>query len=413
MRRGLRSLAALVLAATTLVQPLPAQAQVAPPPGLETDAEGLWEQANTAEREAKASGALISDPALNTYLREVMCKVAAERCGEIRLYVMDRPAFNALMAPNGYSEIWSGLLLRARDEAEVAFVLGHEATHYDEAHSIAMLRTVRARANRAMVAGVVIAVAGAAAAANSPNNAGSILDASSVLSDAVYLGTLASVFGFSRENEEAADHEGFERALAAGYDPTAGETLWQSLVAEVAASDYPAVRRSLARNSVFATHPVTAERIAALRAQAEAKGTVAGTREAARYRAAIRPFLVRWLRTDLRRRDFGQTMHLIARLRDDGEDLGVLSYMEGEVYRIRRQDGDQARAKSAYSAAITHPDAPADAWRELGVLERRAGNLAAAREHFGTYLARAPNAPDAALISEELQSLTDREGQTP
>jgi Zn-dependent protease with chaperone function len=408
-----RPFAGLALAVAACMQPLAANAQVPPPPGLETDAIGLWEQANTAEREAKASGALITDPALNAYLREVMCRVAAEQCGEIRLYVMDRPAFNALMAPNGYSEIWSGLLLRARDEAEVAFVLAHEATHYDEDHSIAMLRTVRGRANRALMAGMVIAVAGAAAAANSPNNAGNILDASSVLSDAVYLGTLASVFGFSRENEEAADREGFERSLAAGYDPRAGETLWQSLVAEVAASDYPAVRRSLARNSIFATHPVTAERIAALRAQAEAQGTSAGNREAARYRAAIRPFLIPWLRTDLRRRDFGQTMHLIARLREGGEDLGVLGYMEGEAYRLRRQDGDTARAQTAYSAAITHADAPAEAWRELGVLERRAGNISAARAHFSTYLARAPTAADAALIAEEVQALTAREGQTP
>ena len=62
---------------------------------------------------------------------------------------MNRPAFNASIAANGYMEVWSGLLLRVDDEAQLAFVLGHEIGHYRERHSVALMRTLRGRANAA------------------------------------------------------------------------------------------------------------------------------------------------------------------------------------------------------------------------------------------------------------------------
>ena len=68
--------------------------------------------------------------------------------------------FNASMAPNGYMEVWSGLLLRAEDEAQLAFVLGHEIGHYRERHTLATLRAIRGRAGAAMVFSIIAAGAG-------------------------------------------------------------------------------------------------------------------------------------------------------------------------------------------------------------------------------------------------------------
>jgi len=373
-------------------------------PASDAAGAGLWDLADRAERDARTSAELNADPALNAYLREVACRVAAGHCADIRLYVMNRPFFNAMMAPNGYTEIWSGLLLRADNEAEAAFVIGHEIGHFTESHSLAMQDIVRQRTNAAMVAGLVISVAAAGSAANSPNSAGAISDAASGLSNLVYLGTMASLFGFSRSMEEDADRLGFERARAAGYDPSAGASLWRSLVTETQASDSVRVRRSVTRGSVFSTHPVTTDRIAALDAMAAAQGT-GGELNRERYRAAIRPFLGAWLRDDLRRRDFGQTLSLIARLGQRGEDLGVLKYFEGETYRTRRGDGDLARAQEAYAAAITYPDAPAEAWREHGTALLRAGDRPGAIAAWETYLARAPEASDRALYEQDLQAL--------
>ena len=243
-------------------------------PAINTDEGGLWGMSDRTEQEARNSGQLENDAALNAYLYEVACRVAADACGDIRLYVMNRPYFNASMAPNGYTEVWSGLLLRVEDEAQLAFVLGHEIGHYRERHSLAMLRTIRSRAGVAMVFSIITVGAGVG-----------------IIGDIVYLGTIASVFGFSRENESEADMIGFDHAVAAGYDAHAGDLLWKNLLAETQASDNPDVRRQETRGSIFRTHPLSADRVEALEERAAA--ATGGETHRERYRAAIRPFLAR------------------------------------------------------------------------------------------------------------------------
>lgn len=402
-------LAATALVATPLASAW-AQRAVGARPDPASEAGGLWGQSDKAETEARAKAELNHDPALTAYVRGVACKVAAEYCGDVRVYVMDRPFFNAQMAPNGYMEVWSGLMLRARDEAELAFVLGHETSHFAHEHSLLAWRAAKTRANTAMAISAVIMVAGAAAGAQagSASSAQSTMDAANALSDVVYLAAVASLFSFSREQESEADRLGFERAVAAGYDPSAGATIWRTLMAETAASDFDKVRKQATTASIFATHPLTTERIAALEAQA--KGRPAGDRGRARYRAAIRPHLSAWLKDDMRRRDYGETLHIIARLAEDGEDLGVLKFQEGEVYRRRRGDGDQARALEAYVAASAHADAPVAVWREIGDLQVKSGAPDKARAAYETYLARAADAQDRWIVEASLKKLTGTTG---
>lgn len=368
--------------------PAPSRAR----PAISTDEGGLWGAADRAEMDARASGQLEDDPALNAYVRDVACRVAGPYCGDIRLYVMNRPVFNAMMAPNGYMEVWSGLLLRAEDEAQLAFVLGHEVGHYSERHSISMLRTVRGRANAAMLFSIVTGAAGVG-----------------FLGDIVYLSTLASVFGYSRDNETQSDLIGFEHAVREGYDPNAGAILWRNLIDETRASDNPDVRRQETRASVFRTHPLSQDRVAALQAQAQAQGA-SGLTHRERYRAAIRPHLNDWLRADLRRRDFGQTWLILDRLAAHGEDLGLIEYFRGEINRLRRADGDRARAIAHYTNATQHPDAPAPAWRELGAYAERDGQTTEAAAYYSAYLERDSNAPDRALVQARLNAL---QGATP
>jgi predicted Zn-dependent protease len=208
------------------------------------------------------------------------------------------------------------------------------------------------------------------------------------------------VLGSSREKENEADILGFDHAVAAGYDPNAGQILWTNLLAETQASDNPDVRREETRASIFRTHPLSADRLEALGERAA--GLSAGETGRERYRAAIRPFLDEWLRADLRRRDYGQTALILDRLAAHGEDLGVVEYYRGEINRIRRGDGDRERAIQHYTLAIAQPDAPAAAWRELGEYAARDGRNADAAAFFTMYLERAPDAGDRALIEARL-----------
>ena len=123
------------------------------------------------------------------------------------------------------------------------------------------------------------------------------------------------------------------------------------------------------------------------------------------HRAAIRPYLGPWLRDELRRRDYGQTLSLIKRLKVLGTDMGVLTFYEAELLRLRRKDGDLDQALAAYQLATTFPDAPSDAWRELGDAHSRSGKKAEARAALEFYLVKAPNAADKALVSARLERM--------
>jgi predicted Zn-dependent protease len=384
----LRAAITSVLAASiavSAVSPAFAQRAVGQRPDITTDEGGLWAQSDKAEMEARTKAELNRDPDLTPYVRGVACKVAAEYCDDIRVYVMDRPYFNASMAPNGYMEVWSGLMLRARSESELAFVLGHEVSHFAHGHSLAAWRTMKSRSN----VGMVLMLAGGG-----------------IVGSLLYLGVMSSVFAFSREQETEADRLSFERTVKAGYDPAAAAALWRSLREETAASDFPKTRTADTRASIFNTHPVTPDRIAALDTLAAGRSTPSEG-ERARYRAQIRKFLPAWLVDDLRRRDYGQTLHLINRLAADGEDLGVLEFYKGEAFRRRRLDGDQEKALAAYVSASGHADAPVAVWRELGDMQSKAGKPAEARAAWETYLARAVDAEDRWLVEASLKKLNE------
>ena len=135
-----------------------------PPPGytpdMSTDEAGMWMQVDKLEKDIQSSPARIRDEKLNAYVQGLVCKLAGEYCGSIRLYVMEVPAFNAETLPNGAMVVWSGLLLRSENEAQLAFVLGHEITHYLHRHSLERMRRIVSTSGFMAVFGIVTAGAG-------------------------------------------------------------------------------------------------------------------------------------------------------------------------------------------------------------------------------------------------------------
>ena len=142
-RRVVLAVAAALLAGCASVPPRPPVTDTAPPPAADSDESGLRYAMDQIERQVQASPRRITDPAINVYVRDLVCRLAADDCDQVRVYVMDVPAFNANMAPNGMTQVWSGLLLRCEDEAQLAFVLGHEIGHYRNRDTLAQWRRLR------------------------------------------------------------------------------------------------------------------------------------------------------------------------------------------------------------------------------------------------------------------------------
>ena len=129
-------------------------------PDPSSDEGGLWAYMDRQEQQLKRSSFLIRDPALNKYVSDIACRLAGEHCPEMRVYLVRTPYFNASMAPNGMMQVWSGLLVRMQNEAQLSAVLGHEIGHYLQRHSVEGLRDAKSRSSFAQILGIALGVVG-------------------------------------------------------------------------------------------------------------------------------------------------------------------------------------------------------------------------------------------------------------
>ena len=373
----------LLVAAAPQVAPAPPPGRdvvvTAPAGPIDKDERGLWMQADEAERRLKASNFVIRDAALNEYVRSVLCRTVGEKeCAATRIYVTRTPYFNASMMPNGTMQIWSGLFLRVRNEAQLAAVLAHEFAHYRERHSLRLFRNVKAKTN-AVAFLSILPVGGLAAGAIG----------------AAQLGMIGSVFGFSREMERDADAASVSAMTAAGYDPKAAPGIWRQINAEAEATAAARKRRKRSEGGLFATHPPSAERIAALDGLAAGR---AGDLGADRYRAALAPFWAAFIDDQVKLNDFGATELLLAQLAGDRWTPDLL-YARAELYRARGAAGDHEGAIGFYEGALAAGAAPAEAHRGLGLCLLRVGRADRGRASIGRYLEVKPGASDRAIMT--------------
>ena len=350
------------------------------------DEAGLMADAARAEHALAVSPIVERDAALNAYLRGILCRTAPEQCAGLRLYIIAAPDFGARTLANGTIEIGAGLVWRAANEAQFAFILSREVAHYSQHHALAALRTQRRGHEALLAVDLAAATLGAYLA-----------------SDLINLGVAGAVRGVAQNREREADRLGVERLMAAGYDGAEAFALSNALGNETHAGRQRPPSQHL-DTDIDRAAPTTRARLTALRERVTRIGDASAN--AAAYRQHIRPFLGAWLAAELERRDYSASLFAFDRLASAGYDLGVVHFFRGEAFRSRRGDGDLSRAEAAYRLAVIHGDAPAAAWRQLGELEARAGRVEAARLMLQTYLERAPGAQDRALVQARLDELS-------
>lgn len=342
------------------------------------DERGLWMEMDEQERDLKNSNFVIRDPQLNAYVQKVFCKVVGPRCSEVRIYLTRTAYFNANIAPNGMMQVWSGLLLRTHNEAQLAAVLAHEYTHYQNRHSLLLFRQIRARA------------AGAA-----------WLSMFGLIGALIALGEISAIFKFSRDQEAEADLNSVKMIEAAGYDPREVPKIWEQFRAEADATALARGTKSRKdkNGGLFASHPPTKERVADLTAEAAKFPVKASwTTGEKEYRAALQPFWAKFIDDQIKLNDFGATEFLIGYLAREGWTAD-LNYARGELYRSRGRPEDLSAAVGFYRAASTLPDAPVEVWRGLGLSLLRTGDQPGGQDALKTYLKLKPDASDRSMIA--------------
>jgi len=299
-------------------------------------------------------------------------------------------SFNASMFPTGVLIVNTGLLVRARNEAQFAAVLGHEVGHYLRRHSLDRYRDLRQK--------------GAMAELTSAIAHGSFgMESWNLVSQAI----VKSFFKFSRDQESEADGFGIMLMTRAGYSPRAASAMCKQLIDERRAS--AAVRDKHYfddANSTLSTHPSTERRIADLADTADflaGRGELPGGDHRDEWVAVMRPYQAMLLREQIYLNDPGASLYLLENLARDGW-TGLLRFDEGEVYRLRNANGDDLKAAAAYTAATGLADAPPEAWRAHGYALLKAGSQAEAHDALNRYLAMKPDAADAGMIRFMLSS---------
>lgn len=179
------------------------------------DEANMWYVMERTESHLKQSPFLVRDPELNTYVHDIACRLAGNYCPDLRVYILRTPYFNASMAPNGMMQVWSGLLVRCRNEAQLAAILGHEIGHYVRQHSLQKFRDVRAKSDLAVFLSLGMAAAGVGAFA-----------------PLAQLALVASIYSFSRDQEREADAFGIKVMADAGYAPIEASRVWEQIVKE-------------------------------------------------------------------------------------------------------------------------------------------------------------------------------------
>lgn len=205
---------------------------------------------NQIASQLNAQVPLVQDVPLNLYIND-LGRLIAHHSGRPDLdyyfYIVDSPALNAFALPGGHVYVNRGLIERTSDVSELAGILAHEIGHVAARHGAENLqRQMRTRSMARVMYQLIL-------------NREPMLN-----QEALEVGSALWNAQNSRAAEQEADQLAVKYLVNSGVDPRGMLSLFSALWEEE--------QRVPASESVswFSTHPATAARMAATRAQIRA-----------------------------------------------------------------------------------------------------------------------------------------------
>jgi predicted Zn-dependent protease len=203
--------------------------------------------AEMASKVEKSVG-LVEDPEILAYVRAVGSRLATHsprRDVEYIFHVVNMAEPNAFALPGGYIYVSRGLLALVNSEDELAGVIAHEVAHVAARHAVQRVNVQAATAPMRIASGIT----GLAILIVAPRLGAMVAGVGQVASGLV-------LAPYSRDQEREADRIGQELAASTGWEPD-GLTSFLDTLGREEALRVEGPRR----NSFFATHPSTPDRV--------------------------------------------------------------------------------------------------------------------------------------------------------
>ncbi len=245
----------LAAALLTLFASLASIAQTKPLdlPDMGASAESILSRAEEEEyaralvMQMRAYEVLNEDPLISDYFRDMGFRLAAHSDRPDKSFtfvVINQPVVNAFAAPGGVIALYSGLILAADDENEVAGVLAHEIAHITQLHLYRALEK-----QKAMTIPIALAMLGLVLAGGGSGEAiqGALIGGQAAAQQAA--------INFTRQHEYEADRIGISTLSRAGYDPAGMGEFFEKM---------GRITRAMGEGppEYLRTHPVSVSRIA-------------------------------------------------------------------------------------------------------------------------------------------------------
>ncbi len=199
-------------------------------------------------RQIRRQAEVIDDIEVNNYINELGRQLVSYSDNPQQLFqffVIKEDSINAFAVPGGFIGVNTGLILKTRDESELASVLAHEIAHITQRH-IARTEEASQRYSLPMMAALIAALLVGGA---NPQIAEAAVAA-------VVAGSIQMQLNFTREHEKEADRVGMKILAEAGFDPHSMPAFFKRL---------QEANRFYENSNIpefLRTHPVTSDRIA-------------------------------------------------------------------------------------------------------------------------------------------------------
>jgi predicted Zn-dependent protease len=246
-----RSLVALLTASASLASL--AQTERLSLPDMGASAETILsrkeeeEYAKALVRQMRYYEVLVEDPLISEFFRDMGYRLASNSDRPDKPFtfvVLNQPVVNAFAAPGGVVALYTGLILAADDQNEIAGVLAHEIAHITQLHLYRSFEN-----QQAMTIPIALAMLGLVLAGGGGGEAiqGALIGGQAAAEQ-------ARIF-FTRQNEYEADRIGISTLSRAGYDPAGMGEFFEKM---------SRITRAMGEGppEYLRTHPVSVSRIA-------------------------------------------------------------------------------------------------------------------------------------------------------